>query len=155
MRLTKENLDMLRIRKNAGDIASMYFQDLMDTIDALEQEKVAQVELTSNLVADANFKIKQLESEKVASVAAALDEIDKIAEADMLSGNPITGAHHRAIEKYRTLNSDSSAALDRVVAAAVLAESEWWHPLFHKIGASCVGCLHVAANRAAAKDQNR
>lgn len=32
---------------------------------------------------------------------AMLREINRRAEADMLNGNPITGAHHRAIEAIR------------------------------------------------------
>jgi hypothetical protein len=37
-RLTKENLAALRVRRDAGDIATVYLRDLLDTIDALAAE---------------------------------------------------------------------------------------------------------------------
>jgi hypothetical protein len=40
-RLTKENLDALRVRRDAGDIATVYLRDLLDTIDALEADQTA------------------------------------------------------------------------------------------------------------------
>jgi hypothetical protein len=39
---------------------------------------------------------------KPTDAIALLEEINAAAEADMLAGNPVTGAHHRAIERKLT-----------------------------------------------------
>lgn len=43
----------------------------------------------------------ELSKKEINLILAALSAIDAIANEDMLAGNPIEGAHKRAIDRYR------------------------------------------------------
>lgn len=50
-------------------------------------------------VAERDATIERLQAELADAKRDVLLKVNRLAEADMMNGNPITGAHHRAIEK--------------------------------------------------------
>ena len=86
-----------RAKELAQDIFTEFMLDddaeVYEITDELKERYEWELEVVGNLL------LKAFTAEREAGQIALLEEINAAAEQDMLNGNPITGAHHRAIER--------------------------------------------------------
>ena len=76
-----DNFSMRALKTNKA------FSDLFDLCELLNCEPLEVVE-----------RVKELREDRATIIRQFVAEVNAAAEADMLNGNPITGAHHRALE---------------------------------------------------------